>query len=81
MAKLGEFKTPTGGSGNVLNPMDWVAYIIGAMVLIITFAMGQNFANKLGGRIPGVDSSIEQPWSSPPVVLQQQNNGVQKVRL
>lgn len=81
MAKLGEFKTPTGGSGNVLNPMDWVAYIIGAMVLIITFAMGQNFANKLGGRIPGVDASIEQPWQSQPLVLQQQNNGVQKVRL
>jgi hypothetical protein len=69
MAKLGEFKTPTGGSGNVLNPMDWLAYIVGAVVLIITFAMGQNFANKLGGKIPGVDSQIEQPWKSSPVQL------------
>lgn len=81
MAKLGDFKTPTGGSGNVLNPMDWVAYIIGAVVLIITFAMGQNFANRLGSKIPGVDSQIEQPWQSNPVILQSQNNGIQKVRL
>lgn len=81
MAKLGDFKTPTGGSGNVLNPMDWLAYIVGAVVLIITFAMGQNFANKLGGKIPGVDSSIEQPWQSAPVILQQQSNGIQKVRV
>lgn len=81
MAKLGDFKTPTGGSGNVLNPMDWVAYIVGAMVLIITFAMGQNFANKLGGRIPGVDSQIEQPWQSGPVYLQQQAAQKQKVVL
>lgn len=64
MAKLGDFKTPTGGSGNVLNPMDWVAYIMGAVVLIITFAVGQNFANKLGGKLP-VDTQIDQPWKNP----------------
>ena len=69
MAKLGDFKTPTGASGNLLNPMDWVAFILGAMVLIITFAMGQNFANKLGGKIPGMDAQIEQPWKSEPVVM------------
>lgn len=81
MAKLGDFKTPTGGGGNLLNPMDWLAYILGAVVLIITFAMGQNFANKLGGRVPGIDSTIEQPWASAPVVLQQQNNQRQKIRV
>lgn len=64
MAKLGDFKTPTGGSGNILNPMDWVGYILGAVVLIITFAVGQNVANKMGNKIPGVDSQIEQPWKS-----------------
>ena len=64
MAKLGDFKTPTGASGNLLNPMDWLSFILGAVVLIITFAMGQNFANKLGGKIPGLDSTIEQPWKS-----------------
>lgn len=69
MAKLGEFKTPTGGSGNVLNPMDWLAYIVGAVVLIITFAMGQNFANKIGGKVPGIDATIEQPWKSGAVQL------------
>jgi hypothetical protein len=66
MAKLGDFKTPTGGSGNILNPMDWIAFILGAVVLIVTFAVGQNFANKMGGRIPGVDATIEQPWKSEP---------------
>ena len=71
MAKLGDFKTPTGASGNLLNPMDWLSFILGAVVLIITFAMGQNFANKLGGKIPGLDSTIEQPWKSDvPVVAQ-----------
>lgn len=67
--KLGDFKTPTGGGGNILNPMDWIGYILGAMVLIITFAMGQNFASKLGGKVPGVDASIEQPWTSPKPVV------------
>jgi hypothetical protein len=73
MAKLGDFKTPTGASGNILNPMDWLAFIVGAMVLIITFAMGQNFAQKLGAKIPGVDSTIEQPWKSDQQILVQSN--------
>jgi hypothetical protein len=63
MAKLGDFKTPTGASGNVLNPMDWLAFIVGAVVLIITFAVGQNFANKLGSKLP-IDTQIDQPWKS-----------------
>lgn len=64
MAKLGDFKTPTGGGGNILNPMDWLSFILGAVVLIITFAMGQNFASKIGNKIPGVDATIDQPWKS-----------------
>jgi hypothetical protein len=71
MAKLTQFTTPTGGKGNILNPMDWLGYILGAMVLIITFAVGQNFANKVGGRVPGVDATIEQPWKSPVPVSQE----------
>jgi len=79
MAKLGDFKTPTGGGGNILNPMDWLSFILGAVVLIITFAMGQNFANKLGTKVPGLDSTIEQPWKSDiPVV---QNNKSSRVIL
>lgn len=75
MAKLGDFKTPTGGTGNVLNPMDWLAYIVGAVVLIITFAVGQNFANKLGGRLP-VDTQIDQPWTSPQPVSKEKGRVV-----
>jgi hypothetical protein len=67
VAKLGDFKTPTGGSGNVLNPMDWLAYIIGAVVLIITFAIGQNLANKAGSKLP-IDTQVDQPWSTPQVM-------------
>lgn len=76
MAKLGDFKTPTGASGNLLNPMDWLSFILGAVVLIITFAMGQNFANKLGSKIPGLDSTIEQPWKSDIPVVQNSNSRV-----
>lgn len=74
MAKLGDFKTPTGASGNVLNPMDWLSFIVGAMVLIITFAVGQNFANKLGNKLP-IDTTVEQPWQGTPIVI---NNGAPK---
>jgi hypothetical protein len=77
MAKLGEFKTPTGATGNLLNPMDWLSLVLGAIVLIITFAMGQNFASKLGGKIPGIDSTIEQPWKSDiPAVTSNKNSRV-----
>ena len=66
MAKLGDFKTPTGGSGNILNPMDWLSFILGPVVIIIAFAMGQNFASKLG-KIPGIDASIDAlPLQAPP---------------
>jgi hypothetical protein len=63
MAKLGDFKTPTGASGNVLNPMDWLSFIVGAVVLIITFAIGQNFATKIGSKLP-IDTQVDQPWKS-----------------
>lgn len=81
MAKLGDFKTPTGASGNILNPMDWLAFIVGAMVLIITFAMGQNFAQKLGAKVPGLDSTIEQPWKSDQQVIMTQPTGKGRVIL
>jgi hypothetical protein len=64
VAKLGDFKTPTGSSGNIFNVGDWLSLVIGAIVLIITFAMGQNVANKLGKKLP-VDTTIDQPWANP----------------
>lgn len=60
MAKLTDFKTPTGASGNLLNPMDWLPLIFGTVVLFITFAAGQNIAGKLNGKGGGfIDTSIE----------------------
>lgn len=79
MAKLTDFKTPTGGSGNILNPSDWLNFILGAVVLIITFAVGQNIANKIGGKVPGVDATIEQPWKSQVQVIQPQNTRTRQV--
>ncbi len=64
MAKLGEFQTPTGAKGNILNPSDWLSLVVGAVILIITFALGQNLAGKIGGRLP-IDTTVDQPWAVP----------------
>jgi hypothetical protein len=64
VAKLTDFKTPTGTSGNLLNPMDWLQLILGVVVLLATFGIGQNIANKINGKGP-FDTEIEQPWKSP----------------
>jgi hypothetical protein len=64
MAKLTDFKTPTGTTGNLFNPMDWLQLILGVIVLLATFGIGQNLANKLNGKGP-FDTEIEQPWKSP----------------
>lgn len=47
MASLLDFKTPTGQTGNILKPGTWVPMIWGAMVLILTFAMGQSLLRKV----------------------------------
>lgn len=62
MAKLGTFKTPTGATGSIFNIGDWVSMIIGAVVLIVTFAVGQDLAKKIGGVAP-VDTQIDRPWN------------------
>jgi hypothetical protein len=67
LAKLGDFKTPTGASGNIFNINDLLSMIVGAFLLIITFAVGQNLANKMGSKLP-IDTQIDQPWQSPQIV-------------
>lgn len=57
--KLGEFQTPTGAKGNILNPGDWLSLLIGAVVLFLTVAMGQRMAAGIGGKFPVVDGNIE----------------------
>lgn len=75
MAKLGDFKTPTGASGNLFDVGSWLALIIGTIVLFITFGLGQKVAQGLNGKI-GLDTNIEQPWQSP---VAQQPAGNQRV--
>lgn len=63
MAKLGDFKTPTGASGNLFDISSWIGLIVGTVVLFITFGVGQRFAQGLNGKM-GLDTNIEQPWQT-----------------
>lgn len=65
MAKLTNFKTPTGQTGNILNPKDWFSMVLGVMVLLITFALGQKFTSVVGEKASFVDTSIEKPYNDP----------------
>lgn len=70
--KLTDFTTPTGVKGNILNIGQIWSLVLGTMVLIVTFAMGQNVANKISGRVPYVDGTIEQPWKNEQVKVEKQ---------
>lgn len=65
MAKLGQFQTPTGAKGNIFSLDSWVSMIVGAVVLIVTFAIGQDLAKKIGGVAP-VDTTVDRPWKAVP---------------
>jgi hypothetical protein len=78
VAKLGDFKTPTGASGNIFRISDWFALILGSVVLLITFAMGQNFANKLNGKVPLLDAQPDPVFKQPQPIV---NNQKQRVVL
>lgn len=58
MAKLTDFTTPTGAKGNILDISSWSQMILGSMVLLATFAIGQNFLNKASSKIP-IDTQID----------------------
>lgn len=58
MAKLTDFKTPMGASGNLLSPTSWIQLIIGAFVFLLTFAIGQNLLQKAGSKLP-IDTQID----------------------
>lgn len=66
MAKLTDFQTPTGAKGNILDPSSWISLILGSLVLIVTFALGQNVVQKLGSKVP-FDTTID-PLVKTPVV-------------
>lgn len=58
MAKLTEFTTPTGAKGNLFSPSSWVSLIIGTVVFLLTFALGQHALQKIGNKIP-VNTTID----------------------
>lgn len=64
MAKLGNFESPTGAKGNVFDIGDWGSMILGTVMLLVTFGIGEHFANKLTGKVPA--ASISNPF--PPQV-------------
>lgn len=65
MAKLTDFKTPTGQSGNILSVSSWSQMILGSAVLFMTVAIGQNLVGKVGSRTPFLDTQIDKPWNDP----------------
>jgi hypothetical protein len=64
LAKLGNFESPTGAKGNITNVGDWGSMILGSFMLLITFGIGQAFAQKVTGKALH-SAQIEQPWSTP----------------
>lgn len=66
MAKMTEFQTPMGARGNLLSPSSWIQLILGAVVMIITFAVGQNITKKVGSKLP-IDTQPD-PFFSTPVM-------------
>lgn len=65
MAKITDFTNPlTGQKGNVFDLTGIWNMILGVVIFLFVFAMGQNVANKLGGKVPMADFKPENPFSS-----------------
>jgi hypothetical protein len=75
MAKLGNFETPAGNKGNIFEISSWGGMILGAMVMILTFGIGEHFAKAIQGRVPA--TQVTQPWNTPAPV----SNAPQKITL
>lgn len=70
LKKLTDFQTPFGATGNIFSLQSWIGLIVGSLVLIIAFATAQNIGKKISGRVPGLDTQIDQPWTSPAPMMQ-----------
>lgn len=64
LAKLGNFETPAGGKGNLFDIGSWGGMILGSMVMILTFGIGEHIASRIQGRVPA--TQVTQPWQSVP---------------
>lgn len=58
MAKLGDFKTPTGAAGNIFSLSSWMELVIGAAVMFLAIATGQKLVQKIPNN-PILDKQIE----------------------
>jgi hypothetical protein len=64
MAKMTEFVTPTGARGNLLSPSSWIQMILGVIVFLVAFAIGQNITQKASSKLPfdtTIDPIVKQP--------------------
>jgi hypothetical protein len=74
LAKLGNFETPTGSKGNVFEIGSWGSLILGSMIMVLTFGIGEHIASRVQGKVPM--TSVSNPF--PPQVV---NNTPQKITL
>jgi hypothetical protein len=65
LAKLGSFEAPTGAKGNIFDIGDWGSMILGTVMLLVTFGIGEHFANKITGKVPGASISNPFPPQAP----------------
>lgn len=59
LAKITDFTTPLGVKGNLLSVSSWLNVILGAVVLIIGFAIGQTATGWIGRKVPAIDTTID----------------------
>lgn len=50
---------------NILQPMTIVNGIIGVVLFLFVFAMGENLARAISGKFPKIDTSPEPVFSNP----------------
>ena len=61
---FGKATLPTGAQANFFSPSSWANLIIGVIMFLIAFAIGQNFTSRIGGVLPidtTIDPIIKQP--------------------
>lgn len=71
-AKLANFTTPTGVQGNLFDLGSIWSLVLGSVVLLATFAMGQNVARAVTGKVPAIDTTPEKPFRDVPVKSESQ---------
>jgi|GEM_PF-2641676 len=65
--KLGDYITPTGQKGNILDVKAWIPALTGVVFLFATLGLGQKGFNYLNNKITAVDASIKDPINRPSV--------------